>query len=171
LSDDRAGDCRPILRTPVFLNALSIDVDKLPESARPGVLRRALAHLPAGRATVFDYTRRGGPLKWRGLARGFRRLQVRSYAGNGEGFRKFRTQLARLLVALLPVFLKCSGIKFKTPWWEMARTSGNAGRTVRCSRFAKGPTPPKSRFGVEFVQWNADRPSCRLQGARATGSA
>src|SRR5207302_9982534 len=63
LFDDRPGDCSPYSpNSRLFLNALYIDVEKLPEFQPDSKTREALAPLRAG--NVVDYVSVAG-LKWR----------------------------------------------------------------------------------------------------------
>jgi len=65
LFDDRPGDCSPYSpNSRLFLNALYIDVEKLPEFQPDAEIREALASLRAG--DVVDYVGVAG-LKWQAL--------------------------------------------------------------------------------------------------------
>src|SRR5205807_5633389 len=69
LFDDRPGDCSPYSpNSRLFLNALYIDVEKLPEFQPDPETSAALAPLRAG--DVVDYVGVAS-LKWRALRRGF----------------------------------------------------------------------------------------------------
>ena len=159
LFDDRPGDCSPYSpNSRLFLNALYIDVEKLPEFRADPALKAALAHLRA--CDVVDYPAVAG-LKWRALRAAFAAFKAGPDAGTATGFRKISRQRARLLsrFACFEVFRH----KFKTPWWEWPE-EWREPDDGRCSRFRNGADAAEVAF-VEFVQWNADR---QLPPARRT---
>ena len=84
LFDDRPGDCSPYSpNSRLFLNALYIDVEKLPEFQPDSETSEALAPLRAG--DVVDYVGVAG-LKVAGAAQGLCRFQGQRQAGPPAGF-------------------------------------------------------------------------------------
>ena len=84
LFDDRPGDCSPYSpNSRLFLNALYIDVEKLPEFQPDSETSEALAPLRAGDAV--DYVSVAG-LKWRALRSGLCCFQGQRQAGPPTGF-------------------------------------------------------------------------------------
>ena len=151
LFDDRPGDCSPYSpNSRLFLNALYIDVEKLPEFQPDSETNEALAPLRAG--DVVDYVGVAG-LKWRALRRAFAAFKANARPGGQQDFDKFRAERGTLLshFACFEVLRH----KFGKPWWEWPpewRQPDDAG----CAALRQGADANEIEF-VEFVQWTADR--------------
>ena len=141
LFDDRPGDCSPYSpNSRLFLNALYIDVEKLPDFAcRPGVEGRAGA--ACGRATSSTTPAVAG-LKWRALARGVRPLQGRPERGTATGFRKIPRRARALAVALC--LFRGAAAQIQDALVGMAGRVASSRTTPVAPASATGPTPPKS---------------------------
>ncbi|MEH2500185.1 4-alpha-glucanotransferase [Bradyrhizobium sp. AZCC 1678] len=151
LFDDRPGDCSPYSpNSRLFLNALYIDVEKLPEFQPDSETSEALAPLRAGDAV--DYVSVAG-LKWRALRRAFAAFKANAKPARQQDFDKFRAERGTLLshFACFEVLRH----KFGKPWWEWPvewRQPDDAG----CDTLRQGEDAGEIEF-VEFVQWTADR--------------
>src|SRR5947208_6983752 len=90
LFDDKPGDCSPYSpNSRLFLNALYIDVEKLPEFQPDPETSAALAPLRAG--DVVDYVGVAS-LKWRALRRGFAAFKANATPARQEDFDEFRAE-------------------------------------------------------------------------------
>jgi 4-alpha-glucanotransferase len=151
LFDDRPGDCSPYSpNSRLFLNALYIDVEKLPEFRLDAETEGALALLRA--ADVVDYVTVAG-LKWRALRAAFAGFKSGATAARQQDFEQFRTERH----ALLSRFACFEVLRHKSngPWWEWPeewRRPDDAG----CAALRRGADADEIEF-VEFVQWTADR--------------
>jgi 4-alpha-glucanotransferase len=151
LFDDRPGDCSPYSpNSRLFLNALYIDVEKLPEFQPDSETLEALAPLRAG--DVVDYVTVAG-LKWRALRSAFAAFKANAKPGRQQDFDKFRTERGTLLshFACFEVLRH----KFGKPWWEWPEEWRQPDDT-RCAALRQGADADEIEF-VEFVQWTADR--------------
>jgi 4-alpha-glucanotransferase len=151
LFDDRPGDCSPYSpNSRLFLNALYIDVEKLPEFQPDSEIREALAPLRAG--DVVDYVGVAG-LKWRALRRAFAAFKANARPGRQQDFNKFRLERGTLLshFACFEVLRH----KFGKPWWEWPE-AWQRPDDARCAALRQGEDANEIQF-VEFVQWTADR--------------
>jgi len=151
LFDERPGDCSPYSpNSRLFLNALYIDVEKLPEFRGGAEIKEALGHLRAN--DVVDYVAVAG-LKWRALRSAFDAFKARPALGRWQDFEKFRKQRASLLsrFACFEVLRR----RFNKPWWEWPKEWRQPDE-AKCARLRKGPDAAEIEF-VEFVQWTADR--------------
>jgi len=151
LFDERPGDCSPYSpNSRLFLNALYIDVEKLPEFRGGAEIKDALGHLRAN--DVVDYVAVAG-LKWRALRSAFDAFKARPALGRWQDFEKFRKQRASLLsrFACFEVLRR----RFNKPWWEWPKEWRQPDE-AKCARLRKGPDAAEIEF-VEFVQWTADR--------------
>ena len=92
LFDDRPADCSPYApNSRLFLNALYIDVEKLPEFD-PGVLAGSSGALVRLRANgIVDYVAVAG-LKWRALRAAFEKFRTEARTRRRQDFEKFRRQ-------------------------------------------------------------------------------
>ncbi len=114
LFDDRPGDCSPYSpNSRLFLNALYIDVEKLPEFRADPEARELLAHLRAN--DVVDYVAVAG-LKWRALRAAFDAFKVNPKPERKQDFEQFRAERGALLshFACFEVLRH----KFNKAWWE-----------------------------------------------------
>jgi 4-alpha-glucanotransferase len=151
LFDDRPGDCSPYSpNSRLFLNALYIDVEKLPEFHLDTTTRDALAPLRAGE--VVDYAA-VAELKWGALRAAFAAFKADATPARRQDFDKFRSERNPLLshFACFEVLRH----KLNKPWWEWPE-EWQRPDDARCAAFHKGADGPEVEF-VEFVQWTADR--------------
>jgi 4-alpha-glucanotransferase len=153
LFDDRPADCSPYSpNSRLFLNALYIDVEKLPEfqiAAFTGC-SDTLARLR--RSDIVDYVGVAG-LKWRALRFAFDAFKANPNSERRQDFEKFRSQRAPLLshFACFEVLRH----KFDKSWWEWPAEWRQPDED-NCARLRQGPDKGEIEF-VEFVQWTADR--------------
>ena len=116
LFDDRPADCSPYSpNSRLFLNALYIDVEKIP-GFQPGALAEsagAIARLRAG--DIVDY-KGVAELKWRALRAAFENFRAHPSAGHSVDFDAFRAERAPLLSRF--ACFEVLRHKFNKPWWE-----------------------------------------------------
>jgi 4-alpha-glucanotransferase len=151
LFDDRPGDCSPYSpNSRLFLNALYINVEKLPEFQPDVESSQALAPLRAG--DVVDYMGVAG-LKWRALRRAFAAFKVNAKPARQQDLDEFRAERGTLLshFACFEVLRH----KFGKPWWEWPE-EWRQPDDARCAALRDGADAGEIEF-VEFVQWTADR--------------
>jgi 4-alpha-glucanotransferase len=151
LFDDRPGDCSPYSpNSRLFLNALYIDVEKLPEFRPDSETCDALAPLRA--SDVVDYVSVAG-LKWRALRGAFAAFKANAKPARQQDFDKFRAERGTLLshFACFEVLRH----KFGKPWWEWPE-EWRQPDDARCAALRDGADAGEIEF-VEFVQWTADR--------------
>jgi 4-alpha-glucanotransferase len=159
LFDDRPSDCSPYSpNSRLFLNALYIDVAKLPEFS-PDMLagdEDALSRLRQG--DVVDYAAVAA-LKWRALRSAFQVFKARAKPGRLAAFSKFRAERGAMLsrFACFEVLRR----KFNRPWWEWPAEWRQPDDT-RSAALHAGQEGGEIEF-VKFVQWCADQQlqSCR----------
>jgi 4-alpha-glucanotransferase len=151
LFDDRPDDCSPYSpNSRLFLNALYIDVEKLPEFRMDAEIKGALAHLRA--CDVVDYVAVAG-LKWRALRSAYTAFKANPSLDRWHDFEKFRGERASLLSRF--ACFEALRHKFSQPWWEWPEEWRQPDE-AKCARLRKGPDATEIEF-VEFVQWTADR--------------
>jgi 4-alpha-glucanotransferase len=159
LFDDRPADCSPYSpNSRLFLNALYIDVEKLPEF-EPGVVKGdgdTIARLRA--SDIVDYVAVAA-LKWRALRLAFEKFRARTTVGRQQDFEKFRAERAPLLSRF--ACFEALRHKFNRPWWEWPE-QWRQPDDAKCATLREGPDRDEIEF-VEFVQWTADR---QLQACR-----
>jgi 4-alpha-glucanotransferase len=151
LFDDRPGDCSPYSpNSRLFLNALYIDVEKLPEFQPDAKARDALAQLRSGDAV--DYVGVAA-LKWPALRAAFAAFKANARRDRQQDFDSFRAERG----ALLSHFACFEALrhKFRTPWWEWP-AEWRQPDEARCAALRQGEDAGEIEF-VEFVQWTADR--------------
>src|SRR4051812_36089927 len=151
LFDDRPGDCSPYSpNSRLFLNALYIDVEKLPEFQPDSETSDALASLRAG--DVVDYVSVAA-LKWRALRSAFATFKASAKPARQQDFDKFRAERGTLLshFACFEVLRH----KFGKPWWEWPE-EWRQPDDAQCAALRDGADASEIEF-VEFVQWTADR--------------
>jgi 4-alpha-glucanotransferase len=151
LFDDRPGDCSPYSpNSRLFLNALYIDVEKLPEFRAGPQTRDTLAHLRA--CDVVDYPAVAG-LKWQALRSAFKAFKANAKSERLQDFEKFRAERASLLshFACFEVLRH----KYNKPWWEWPKEWRQPDEE-KLAHLRKGADAAEVEF-VEFVQWSADR--------------
>jgi 4-alpha-glucanotransferase len=153
LFDDRPADCSPYSpNSRLFLNALYIDVEKIPEF-QPGILAGTgdiVAGLRAG--NVVDYIG-VAELKWRALRAVFETFRTHASASRKQDFEKFRAERAPLLSRF--ACFEVLRHKFNKPWWEWP-VQWRQPHEAKCAALRQGPDAAEIEF-VEFVQWTADR--------------
>jgi 4-alpha-glucanotransferase len=151
LFDDRPGDCSPYAPTSrLFLNALYVDAEKIPEYRLDAVTRDALAHTRAG--DLVDYVA-VARLKWRALRAAFDAFRADATQGRRREFEKFRKQRAPLLSRF--ACFETLRHEFNKPWWQWPEPWRQPD-DKKCAELRKGTDAPEIEF-VEFVQWTADR--------------
>jgi 4-alpha-glucanotransferase len=159
LFDDRPADCSPYSpNSRLFLNALYIDVEKIP-GFQPGALADsagAIARLRAG--DIVDY-KGVAELKWRALRAAFETFRAHPAAGRRQDFDAFRAERAPLLSRF--ACFEVLRHKFNKPWWEWPEQWRQPDE-AQCAGLRQGADGAEVEF-VEFVQWAADRQlrSCR----------
>ncbi|HXL30486.1 MAG TPA: 4-alpha-glucanotransferase [Bradyrhizobium sp.] len=164
LFDDRPADCSPYSpNSRLFLNALYIDVEKLPEFQR-GVVATSSKDIARLRASdTVDYIGIA-ELKWRGLRRAFETFKADSDNARRRDFEKFRAERASLLSRF--ACFEVLRHKFNKPWWEWPEQWRKPDDN-KLGKLRAGTDATEIEF-VEFVQWTADRQlqSCRDLAAR-----
>ena len=151
LFDDRPGDCSPYSpNSRLFLNALYIDVEKLPEFQPDAATDDTLARLRAGDAV--DYVSVAA-LKWRALRSAFAAFKANTRPDRQQDFDTFRAERG----ALLSHFACFEALrhKFDKPWWEWPEEWRRPDE-AKCAALRQGKDAGEIEF-VEFVQWTADR--------------
>ena len=164
LFDDRPADCSPYSpNSRLFLNALYIDVEKLPEIQRgvSATSSKAIARLRA--SDTVDYTG-VAELKWRALGLAFETFKADPNNARRQDFEKFRAERSPLLSRF--ACFEVLRHKFNKPWWEWPE-EWRKPDDVKFARLRAGTDAAEIEF-VEFVQWTADRQlqSCRDIAAR-----
>jgi 4-alpha-glucanotransferase len=164
LFDDRPGDCSPYSpNSRLFLNALYIDVEKIPEFEQ-GALKGsgdALARLRAG--DTVDYVA-VAELKWRALRSAFERFRSGAEARRRQDLEKFRAERGPLLSRF--ACFEVLRHKFNKPWWEWPDKWRQPDEAVLAG-LREGPDQAEIEL-IEFVQWTADRQlqSCKELAVR-----
>ena len=151
LFDDRPGDCSPYSpNSRLFLNALYINVEKLPEFHLDPETKTAVTRLRA--LDVVDYVAVAG-LKWRSLRAAFAAFKAHAAPAWQQGFDHFRRERG----ALLSRFACFEVLRhvFHGPWWEWPE-EWRQPDDAACASLRTGKDAADIEF-VEFVQWIADR--------------
>ena len=150
LFDDRPTDCSPYApNSRMFLNALYIDVEAIPEY-RAATDREALARLR--QSANVDYVG-VAELKWRALRSAFENFKANASAERRQRFEQFRTERG----ALLAHFACFEALRHRLagPWWDWPAEWRQPDEN-KCAELRNGPDRNEIEF-VEFVQWTADR--------------
>jgi 4-alpha-glucanotransferase len=159
LFDDRPTDCSPYSpNSRLFLNALYIDVEKLPEIQR-GAFATSSKDIARLRASgTVDYIG-VAELKWRALRLAFETFKADPNSARQRDFEKFRGERAPLLSRF--ACFEVLRHKFNKPWWEWPE-EWQKPDDVKFGKLRSGADAGEIEF-VEFVQWTADRQlqSCR----------
>jgi 4-alpha-glucanotransferase len=165
LFDDRPADCSPYSpNSRLFLNALYVDVEKLPEF-QPDAFWSRDAITRLRQSDIVDYVA-VAELKWRALRLAFETFRTHPDAGRQRDFEKFRTERAPLLSRF--ACFEVLRHKFNKPWWEWPEQWRQPDE-AKCARLRQGPDGAEIEF-VEFVQWTADRQLAACQDrAKALG--
>jgi 4-alpha-glucanotransferase len=153
LFDDRPADCSPYSpNSRLFLNALYIDVEKLPEFSTRDFAdsRDAISGLRGN--DIVDYAAVAA-LKWRALRSAFAAFKASAKSERQAAFATFRAEQG----PLLPRFACFEALrhKFNKPWWEWPEEWQHPDDAA-CAKFRAGPDAAEIEF-VEFVQWCADQ--------------
>ncbi len=151
LFDDRPADCSPYSpNSRLFLNALYIDVERLPEFSRCDFDDGgAISRLEQG--GIVDYVA-VAQLKWRALRSAFAAFKAAPNAQRQAAFKKFRAERGGPLSRF--ACFEVLRHKFKAPWWEWPKEWQHPDDT-KCAGLRAGPDADEIEF-VEFVQWVAD---------------
>jgi 4-alpha-glucanotransferase len=166
LFDDRPADCSPYSpNSRLFLNALYIDVEKIPEfkAATSAGSISAIARLREGHLVDYEGVAR---LKWRALRAAFKKFKSHGSAARRKDFDEFRSERAPLLLRF--ACFEVLRHKFNKPWWQWPE-GWRRPDEAKCAELRRGPDAAEIEF-IEFVQWTADRQlrSCR-DSARQRG--
>jgi 4-alpha-glucanotransferase len=160
LFDDKPADCSPYSpNSRLFLNALYIDVDRIPEFSSQACPEAADATPRLRQSPVVDYVE-VAQLKWRALRSAFDRFTVGAAAARRKAFAEYQRTRAPLLshFACFEVLRH----RFKRPWWEWPE-QWRRPDDRKCAELRAGPDGPEIEF-IEFVQWTAET---QLQAASA----
>ena len=151
LFDDKPADCSPYSpNSRLFLNALYIDVEQIPEFEADKKAVRAAARLREGH--IVDY-KGVAELKWRALRKAFEKFRTQPAAGRREDFDAFRVERAPLLSRF--ACFEALRHRFDQPWWEWP-AAWRVPDDAACAELRRGEGAAGIEF-VEFVQWTADR--------------
>jgi 4-alpha-glucanotransferase len=159
LFDDRPADCSPYSpNSRLFLNALYIDVERLPEFQSDAFPESAgeIARLRQG--DLVDYVAVAA-LKSRALRLAFERFRADAAPERRQDFASFRAGRAPLLSRF--ACFEVLRHRFNKPWWEWPK-SWRQPNEAKCAGLRRGRDADEIEF-VEFVQWTADR---QLQACR-----
>ena len=142
LFDDRPADCSPYSpNSRLFLNALYIDVEKIPEF-QPGALAESASAIARLRASeLVDYAG-VAELKWRALRAAFDELQGASGASAGKRILTPFAPNARHCCGALPAS-RCCGTN-STSRGGNGRSHGGSRMRPNAPNCARGRTRPKS---------------------------
>jgi 4-alpha-glucanotransferase len=164
LFDDKPGDCSPYSpNSRLFLNALYIDAEALPEFSADAVPDVAELTPRLRQSDEVDYIAVAG-LKWQALRTAFAAFKVRASAERKADFEKFRGEQGALLAHF--ACFEMLRHKFRKPWWEWPE-EWRAPDEAALARLRSGADASEIEF-VEFVQWNADRQvaACKARADR-----
>ncbi len=150
LFDDRPTDCSPYApNSRMFLNALYIDVEAIPEY-RGSADRETLARLR--QSANVDYAGVVA-LKWPALRSAFANFKASARAERRQRFEQFRIERGALLSHF--ACFETLRRRLKGPWWEWPAAWRQPDET-KCAELRNGEDRNEVEF-VEFVQWTADR--------------
>ncbi|MFO1110248.1 MAG: 4-alpha-glucanotransferase [Bradyrhizobium sp.] len=153
LFDDKPADCSPYSpNSRLFLNALYIDVDAIPEFSADAVSAVANTTPRLRQSETVDYVAIAA-LKWPALRAAFKAFKDKATPERRADFAKFRTERGMLLSRF--ACFEALRHRFGTPWWEWPEEWRRPDEAA-CTRLREGPEADEIEF-VEFVQWNADR--------------
>lgn len=149
LFDDRPQDCSPYSpNSRLFLNALYIDVERLPEFAKASISTSGGENV----GDTISYTA-VADLKWRALRHAFSAFQTEPDPRRIAAFETFRRERGALLLRF--ACFEALRHKFKTPWWEWPEPWRQPD-DAQCEALRAGEVGDEIAF-VEFVQWCADQ--------------
>jgi 4-alpha-glucanotransferase len=164
LFDDRPGDCSPYSpNSRLFLNALYIDPEKLPEFQPDALAGSGDSIARLRQSDIVDYVAVAA-LKWRALRAAFDRFKAAPEAARRQDFERFRAERSPLLSRF--ACFETLRHKFNKPWWEWPEKWRQPDE-ARCAALRAGPDAAEIEF-VEFVQWVADRQlqACQQRATR-----
>jgi 4-alpha-glucanotransferase len=164
LFDDRPADCSPYSpNSRLFLNALYIDVEKLPEFSSRGFAdsRDTISGLRG--SDIVDYVA-VAELKWRALRSAFAAFRAHAKSERRAAFAKFRAEQGPLLSRF--ACFEALRHKFNKPWWEWPE-QWQYPDDAACAKFRAGSDAAEIEF-VEFAQWCAEQQlqSCQQLATR-----
>jgi 4-alpha-glucanotransferase len=149
---ERPGDCSPYApNSRLFLNALYIDVEAIPELPASFVIEHREALQRVRQTSLVDYAAVAN-LKWQGLRAAFEHFKTRPSLARAAAFDAFREAGGAMLwrFGCFEV-LRC---RFRLPWWEWPEPWRNADN-LACESLHNTEDHDEIAF-VAFVQWNAD---------------
>jgi 4-alpha-glucanotransferase len=153
LFDDRPADCSPYSpNSRLFLNALYIDVEKLPEFSRNGLTGGGDIIGLLRQGDIIDYTA-VAELKWRALRFAFAVFKADAKPQRRAAFSKFRVERGPLLARF--ACFETLRHRFNKPWWEWPE-QWQRPDDASCRKLRAGSDADEIEF-IEFVQWCADR--------------
>uniref|UniRef100_Q07K90 4-alpha-glucanotransferase n=1 Tax=Rhodopseudomonas palustris (strain BisA53) TaxID=316055 RepID=Q07K90_RHOP5 len=153
LFDDRPQECSPYSpNSRLFLNALYIDVARLPEFSAADCDDMASAITELKQSDTIGY-RAVAALKWRGLRQAFETFAKKPTRARKAAFESFRKERGALLSRF--ACFETLRHKFGTPWWEWPEPWQQPGDDDLAS-LRQGEHAGEIAF-VEFVQWCADQ--------------
>lgn len=159
LFDDRPGDCSPYSpNSRLFLNALNIDVEKIPEYRVDAATQAALAQLRS--RDMVDYVGVAA-LKWPALRAAFAAFKANPGLGRWQDFEAYRKEQGTLLSRF--ACFEVMRHKFNTPWWEWP-DDWRQPDDAACTKLRRARDTAAEVEFVEFVQWTADRQLGACQG-------
>jgi 4-alpha-glucanotransferase len=153
LFDDRPADCSPYSpNSRLFLNALYIDVERLPEFSQGALAGSSDAIDRLRRSEIIDYVA-VAELKWQALRLAFAAFGAQAKSERHAAFAKFRAEQGPLLSRF--ACFEALRHKFGKPWWEWPEQWQHPDDAA-CAKFRAGSDAAELEF-IEFVQWCADR--------------
>jgi 4-alpha-glucanotransferase len=164
LFDDRPSDCSPYSpNSRLFLNALYIDVEKLPEFSPKMLADDDDILLRLRQSDVVDYATLA-ELKWRALRSAFKAFKAGAKPRRRVAFAKFRAERGAILSRF--ACFEVLRHRFSRPWWEWP-AEWQQPDDAKSAALHAGPDRSEIEF-VKFVQWCADQQlrSCRDLAAR-----
>src|SRR5207248_10708617 len=136
----------------LFLSALYIDVDAIPEFSEDAIPAVSSTTPRLRQSETVDYVAVAA-LKWPALRAAFEAFKAAATAERRTDFEKFRAERGTLLshFACFEVLRH----KFGAPWWEWPE-EWRQPDDAKCAALRQGEDAGEIEF-VEFVQWTADR--------------
>ncbi|MBR0931810.1 4-alpha-glucanotransferase [Bradyrhizobium jicamae] len=152
LFDDRPGDCSPYSpNSRLFLNALYIDVEDIPEFKLDTETRATLAQLRT--RDLVDYVAVAA-VKWRALRSAFAAFKTNPGLGRWHEFETYRRERGTLLSRF--ACFEVIRHKLSMPWWDWPDEWRQPSETA-CAKLRRARDTAADVEFVEFVQWTADR--------------
>jgi len=152
LFDDRPGDCSPYSpNSRLFLNALYIDVEAIPEFKIDAETQGALAQLRT--RDMVDHVAVAA-LQWRALHAAFAVFKANPDPGRRQDFESYRRENGTLLSRF--ACFEVIRHKFNAPWWDWP-DEWRQPDDASCAKLRSAHDTAAEVEFVEFVQWIADR--------------